>query len=107
MNSFYAKGQKDMAYLGRFYRRDIDGDWEEPDDDRYFHKRPDMSFVKPRLCADLNKKASSKDMSYDVINVDELLYLVIVYARRDSKKYNAFIDNGFSELHGVLKGEKV
>lgn len=106
MNNFYAKGQKGMAYLGKFYRRDVDGEWEEKDEDHYFYKHPDLTFVKPRLCADLNKKAKSKDMSYDIIDIDEVLYFVVVYAMKDSKKYNAYIDNGFVELHGVLKGER-
>ena len=102
INHFYEKAQKGFGYLGRFYRKDIDGEWEEDESLHYHRKKNDEKYVKTRLNAALMKAAKSRDMSFDKIDVDDNLYLIVVCVKEATKKYDAFLSEGFAKLNGVI-----
>lgn len=82
----------------RAYSKTKDGIFDK---DHTIYERLDRDLVKVRILDEVMKEAKSCDLIYDVKDITEDIYLVTVYLKKNSKKYNCLRRLGFEDLNGI------
>ena len=96
--SFYDRPRKGMCYVSRVYSKVRDGEF---DGSHQMYSKLDRKYVKNRISDEMIKDTNSSDWMYDTKDVTEDLYMVIVYVKENSKKFNCLKRLGFEMLQGI------
>ena len=96
--TFYDRPRKGMCYVGRMYSKTRDGEFNGS---HQSYSKLDRNYVKNRISDEMIKDTGSSDWMHDTKDITEDLYMVIVYVKENSKKFDCLKRLGFELINGI------
>ena len=93
MNDFYTLNRKGMCHVYKMFSKKVDGEFSGP---HKMYSKLDRKYVRNRISDAMIEYTKSSDWMHFVQDVTDDLYLVTVYVKKDSKKYEVLKKLGFS-----------